>query len=55
LRDGASPGDVARAVAFAAALRIAHFGTSNDHSDWDSAPSRHLCPYNQQLVLPALP
>jgi len=37
LRDGASPGDVARAVAFAAALRIAHFGTSNDHSDWDSA------------------
>jgi len=37
LRDGASPGDVARAVAFAAALRIAHFGTSNDHSDWDKA------------------
>jgi hypothetical protein len=24
LRDGASPGDVARAVAFAAALRVAH-------------------------------
>jgi hypothetical protein len=37
LRDGASPADVARAVAFAAALRIAHFGTSNDHSDWESA------------------
>ncbi len=37
LRDGASPVDVARAVAFAAALRIAHFGTSNDHSDWESA------------------
>jgi nitrite reductase/ring-hydroxylating ferredoxin subunit len=35
--DGASPADVARAVAFAAALRIAHFGTSNDHSDWESA------------------
>ena len=37
LRDGATPTDVARAVAFAAALRIAHFGTGNDHSDWDSA------------------
>jgi hypothetical protein len=28
---------VARAVAFAAALRIAQFGTRNDHSDWESA------------------
>jgi nitrite reductase/ring-hydroxylating ferredoxin subunit len=37
LRDGATPADVARAVAFAAALRIAHFATSNDHSDWESA------------------
>jgi hypothetical protein len=32
-----SSADLARAVAFAAALRIAHFGTSNDHSDWESA------------------
>jgi nitrite reductase/ring-hydroxylating ferredoxin subunit len=37
LRDGAAPADVARAVAFAAALRIAHFGTGNEHSDWESA------------------
>jgi hypothetical protein len=37
LREGASSADLARAVAFAAALRIAHFGTSNDHSDWESA------------------
>jgi nitrite reductase/ring-hydroxylating ferredoxin subunit len=37
IRQGATPTDVARAVAFAAALRIAHFGTSNDHSDWESA------------------
>ena len=37
VRDGAAPADVARAVAFAAALRIAHFATSNDHGDWDSA------------------
>jgi nitrite reductase/ring-hydroxylating ferredoxin subunit len=37
LRDGAKPIDVARAVSFAAALRIAHFGSGNDHSDWESA------------------
>src|SRR6266568_4658861 len=37
LQEGASPADVARSVALAAALRIAHFGTSNDHSDWESA------------------
>ena len=37
LRDGAAPADVARAVAFAAALRIARFATSNDHADWESA------------------
>jgi nitrite reductase/ring-hydroxylating ferredoxin subunit len=37
LRAGAAPTDVARAVAFAAGLRIAHFGTSNDHSDWETA------------------
>src|SRR6266851_2076456 len=37
VRDGAAPADVARAVAFAAALRMAHFATSNDHADWDSA------------------
>jgi nitrite reductase/ring-hydroxylating ferredoxin subunit len=35
--EGASPADVGRAVALAAALRIAHFGVSNEHSDWDSA------------------
>jgi hypothetical protein len=27
---------VARAVAFGAAPRIAHFSTGNDHSDWES-------------------
>ena len=37
IRAGASPADVARAVAFAAALRIAHFATSNEHADWESA------------------
>jgi hypothetical protein len=37
LAGGATPADVARAVAFAAALRILHFGTGNDHADWESA------------------
>jgi nitrite reductase/ring-hydroxylating ferredoxin subunit len=37
VRDGASPVDVMRAVAFAAAMRIAHFATSNEHADWDTA------------------
>ena len=29
--------DLSRAVAYAAALRIAFFGTSNEHSDCDTA------------------
>jgi nitrite reductase/ring-hydroxylating ferredoxin subunit len=37
LREGAAPADAARAVAFAAVLRTAHFATSNDHADWESA------------------
>lgn len=37
LRDGAQPVDVAAAVAYAAALRIAHFPTSNEFTDWDTA------------------
>ncbi len=37
LRDGASPGDLAGAVAYAAALRIARFHVSNEFGDWDTA------------------
>ena len=37
LRDGASAVDVASAVTFAAALRIARFPTSNEFGDWDTA------------------
>ena len=37
IRAGASATDLSRALAYAAALRIAHFGTSNEHSDWDTA------------------
>jgi nitrite reductase/ring-hydroxylating ferredoxin subunit len=37
LREGATEEDVAAAVAFAAALRIAHFPQSNEFGDWDTA------------------
>ena len=37
LRDGAAPVDVASAVSFAAATRIARFPTSNEFGDWDTA------------------
>ena len=35
--DGAAPTDLGRALAYAAALRVARFGTSNEFSDWNSA------------------
>ena len=34
---GASGDDLGRALAYAAALRIARFGTANEHSDWETA------------------
>jgi nitrite reductase/ring-hydroxylating ferredoxin subunit len=37
IRDGATATDLSRAIAYAAALRVALFGTSNEHSDWDTA------------------
>jgi nitrite reductase/ring-hydroxylating ferredoxin subunit len=37
LRDGASGDDLAAAVTYAAALRIARFPTSNEFGDWDTA------------------
>jgi nitrite reductase/ring-hydroxylating ferredoxin subunit len=36
-RAGAAPGDLGRALGYAAALRVAHFGTANEHSDWETA------------------
>ncbi|MEO1060774.1 MAG: Rieske 2Fe-2S domain-containing protein [Actinomycetota bacterium] len=35
-RSGATAEELARAVAYAAALRIARFHTRNDHGDWDT-------------------
>jgi len=37
LRDGVKPADLAGAVAYVAARRIAHFHTSNEFSDWDTS------------------
>ena len=34
---GASAADAGKALAYAAALRVARFGTANEHSDWDTA------------------
>ena len=35
--EGASPTDLGRSLAYAAALRVARFGTANEHSDWETA------------------
>jgi hypothetical protein len=37
ISDGASLADLGRALAYAAALRVAQFGTANEHGDWDTA------------------
>jgi nitrite reductase/ring-hydroxylating ferredoxin subunit len=37
LRSGCTEAELAGAVAYAAALRIAHFHTNNDFGDWDTA------------------
>lgn len=34
---GATPADLARAAAYAAAVRVARFGTANEHGDWETA------------------
>jgi hypothetical protein len=37
ISDGATPVDLGRALAYAAALRVARFSTANEISDWDTA------------------
>ncbi|MGB8703285.1 MAG: Rieske (2Fe-2S) protein [Thermosynechococcaceae cyanobacterium] len=37
LREGCTEDQLASAVTYAAALRVARFGANNEHSDWDSA------------------
>ncbi|WP_244470926.1 Rieske (2Fe-2S) protein [Microvirga massiliensis] len=36
-RDGAAPTDLGRSLVYAAALRVAQFGTANEHADWETA------------------
>ena len=38
MRCGATAADLGRALAYAAALRVAWFGTANEHSDCEAAP-----------------
>jgi len=37
IRSGAAAADLGRALAYAAALRVAWFGTANEHADWEAA------------------
>ncbi len=37
IREGAQPTDLSRSLAYAAALRVARFGTANEFSDWNTA------------------
>jgi nitrite reductase/ring-hydroxylating ferredoxin subunit len=37
IRAGAAPAGLSRSLAYAAALRVARFGNSNEHSDWETA------------------
>jgi hypothetical protein len=37
IRVGAAPADLSRSLAYGAALRVAHFGNANEHSDWETA------------------
>jgi nitrite reductase/ring-hydroxylating ferredoxin subunit len=46
-RDGATPADVGRALSYAATLRVARFGTANEHSDWETA--HHVFTYSNAV------
>ena len=46
-RAGASPADLGKALAYAAALRVARFGTANEHADWETA--HHVFSYANAL------
>jgi nitrite reductase/ring-hydroxylating ferredoxin subunit len=37
IRAGAAPADLGRSLAYGAALRLACFGNSNEHADWETA------------------
>jgi nitrite reductase/ring-hydroxylating ferredoxin subunit len=37
IRAGAAPTDLGRSLAYVSALRLARFGTANEHADWETA------------------
>jgi nitrite reductase/ring-hydroxylating ferredoxin subunit len=37
IRGGAAPTDLSRSLAYGAALRVARFGSANEHADWETA------------------
>jgi hypothetical protein len=37
IRAGAAPVELGRSLAYGAALRVARFGTANEHTDWETA------------------
>jgi hypothetical protein len=43
IRAGATPVDLSRSLAYAAALRVARFGNANEHADWETA--HHVLTY----------
>jgi hypothetical protein len=47
IRAGASPVDLSRSLAYAAARRVAQFGTANEHSDWETA--HHVFTYSNAV------
>jgi nitrite reductase/ring-hydroxylating ferredoxin subunit len=47
IRAGAAPTDLGRSLAYGAALRVARFGTANEHGDWETA--HHVFTYGNAL------
>ena len=47
IRAGAAPTDLGRSLAYGAALRVARFGTANEHGDWETA--HHVFTYSNAL------
>src|SRR5215472_2079832 len=45
--DGASPAALGKSLAYAAALRVARFGTANEYSDWETA--HHVFTYTNAV------
>ena len=47
IRAGVAPTDLGRSLAYGAALRVARFGTANEHGDWETA--HHVFTYSNAL------